>query len=312
MLSLIELYLKILDFFANLISQDKLVNKNIDLNSNAKAVSDRIVYIALNNNYELCTVKSDGTGKKVLHKSEYKLNEPSWSPDNKYIVFSEDNIVGDAELYIIDAQGNNLQKLTNHRESLWGSTWSPDGKQIAYHCYGRLGWKIYILSLETKTTKMVKRSIRAMLYAAWAPDSKKIVFKYNVREKENDENWHLYSINIDGSDFKRITTPANVNCFPSWAPDGKKIAFWIQKDSIWELYSINPDGTEFKQITKNINLFSKSMCRASWSPNSDLLAISVSSDPDSVDLKIITPEGNLVSKLNLDDFYNFDPDWSNS
>ena len=39
---------------------------------------------------------------------------------------------GNSEIYVMDADGGNLQRLTNHPDSDFHPSWSPDGKQITF------------------------------------------------------------------------------------------------------------------------------------------------------------------------------------
>ena len=47
---------------------------------------------------------------------------PSWSPDGNRIVF-ESWRDGNVEIYVMDADGGNLQNLTNHRRGDFSPAW---------------------------------------------------------------------------------------------------------------------------------------------------------------------------------------------
>jgi TolB protein len=84
-------------------------------------------------------VNADGSNwTKLTDKLECRAL--SWSPDGKRIAFISGNTdsselyIG-SELYIMDANGSNLTKLTNLSttgEFPMSLTWSPDGQQIAF------------------------------------------------------------------------------------------------------------------------------------------------------------------------------------
>ena len=61
-----------------------------------------------------------------------------WSADGSRIVFerqSSPNTPGyDFDLWIVDADGTNLRRLTEVPNlNVWNPSWSPNGKQVAYH-----------------------------------------------------------------------------------------------------------------------------------------------------------------------------------
>ena len=63
---------------------------------------------------------------------------PSWSPDGRRLVFDaspdgrDDTSGGQWELWIVEADGSNLQRLTNDTANDWGPSWSRDGRTIAF------------------------------------------------------------------------------------------------------------------------------------------------------------------------------------
>ena len=65
------------------------------------------------------TVKIDG------------LTTPSWSPDGKQLVFTGYD-GGFSDLFIVNADGSGLKRLTNDQYADLHPAWSPDGKSIAF------------------------------------------------------------------------------------------------------------------------------------------------------------------------------------
>jgi Tol biopolymer transport system component len=59
------------------------------------------------------------------------LNNPSWSPDGRYIVFSG-LVEGIGNLYKLDLETDEVIKLTNDRFSYIHPSWSPDGRYLAF------------------------------------------------------------------------------------------------------------------------------------------------------------------------------------
>lgn len=85
------------------------------------------------NGYSLIIAAQDGSSRKTIGIGESKLAwEPTWSPDGKYIAFTDDDVriqVIDTEsgaLHTADIGGNNLER------GRLGLTWSPDSKWLAY------------------------------------------------------------------------------------------------------------------------------------------------------------------------------------
>ena len=66
------------------------------------------------------------------------------------IAFVSDRDGHSREIYVMDDDGNNPQRLTNSPEDKWGPSWSPDGKRIVYSS-GDGDWEkvdIYVMEVD--------------------------------------------------------------------------------------------------------------------------------------------------------------------
>src|SRR5207248_7885020 len=59
------------------------------------------------------------------------LTTPSWSPDGKELVFSGYD-GGISDLFVVNADGSGLHRLTNDKYADLQPSWAPDGKTIAF------------------------------------------------------------------------------------------------------------------------------------------------------------------------------------
>ncbi len=159
--------------------------------------------------FDIYSIGTNGEGIKKLTHILSLFWDLSLSPDGKNIVFSEfcnDNY----EIFIMDKDGNNKKKLTNNSVRDCASTWSPDGKKIAYVSDGML----YLMNPDGKNqVKLIDKTQCYVSYGVWSPDGKKIAF---VAEGD------IYTIDIDGKNLKNLTnTPDWDESCPSWRPIAK-------------------------------------------------------------------------------------------
>jgi Tol biopolymer transport system component len=79
------------------------------------------------------TIKLDGLEQRRLINSPGLDGFSAWSPDGRRIAFTSDRNSGNWELYVMNSDGTEQQRLTNTLEKDEGvPSWSPDGEKIAY------------------------------------------------------------------------------------------------------------------------------------------------------------------------------------
>ena len=83
----------------------------------------------------ISTAAIDGTGQRVLDPG-VDAASPAWSPDGSRIAFSGTRN-GNIDIYVMDADGSNLRRLTTDPNDDLHPSWSPDGTRIVYDS-GRL------------------------------------------------------------------------------------------------------------------------------------------------------------------------------
>ena len=117
---------------------------------------ERIVFTS---DREIYVIDADGGNQRKLgqnDENDVKDYSPSWSPDGKRIVFSSErdgHFVDDHgnitnEIYVMDADGGNQQRLTENRREDWYPSWSPDGRRIAFSSERDGSAEIYVMDAD--------------------------------------------------------------------------------------------------------------------------------------------------------------------
>jgi TolB protein len=86
---------------------------------------DRIAFSGMiDEQINIYTINSDGSNLRRLTCNQNKNEEPCWSPDGRYIVFSS-NRDGGYHLYIMNANGQNQRRITFSIGGETSPSWSP-------------------------------------------------------------------------------------------------------------------------------------------------------------------------------------------
>ncbi|MCA9717217.1 MAG: PD40 domain-containing protein, partial [Myxococcales bacterium] len=106
--------------------------------------------------------------------------EPAVSPDGQRIAFVSSRD-GDAELYLMQADGSRPHRLTNRPGDDTAPSWSPDGRALAFTRADADGSRVFLLALEGADVAGEPRPLRSSAPArgedrdvSWSPDGARI------------------------------------------------------------------------------------------------------------------------------------------
>lgn len=174
-------------------------------------------------NFDIYTIKPDGTDLRRLTDAPGNDQFPSWSPDAKRIVFSSDRD-GQNEIYVMNVDGSNQHRIAAHSEEDLVPRWSHDGKLIAFFST-RDGKGIFVMNPDgSNVRKVITNENITFDYGAfrlaWSPDDRMLAY---TAGEPGDQTWYLYVINLDGTLVQRFSdlSAAEWKWFDSFSPDGR-------------------------------------------------------------------------------------------
>jgi Tol biopolymer transport system component len=82
--------------------------------------------------FDLYTVRPDGSDVEQLTNDEAAEHESGWSPDGSQIVFAEGETDLSQDVFVMNADGSDVRRLTGWEGLDLFPVWSPDGRWIAF------------------------------------------------------------------------------------------------------------------------------------------------------------------------------------
>jgi TolB protein len=171
---------------------------------------------------------------------------PAWSSDGAHLAFSSDRAAGDSEIYVSDATGGGIRRLTSFRGPDVSPTWNPKtNSQIAW-VSGRSGLpQIYIMDSDGANVQRMTDGGYATS-PSWSPNGQFLAFAWDRKYGPGAPGGQdIYIMDVASHRWIQLTHEAGRNDFPSWSPDGRHIVF--QRDG--QIWTMLADGTEPQALT---------------------------------------------------------------
>lgn len=169
---------------------------------------------------------------------------------------------GTKELHLMDWDGFNTQRLTNHRAIMLSPDVAPNGKAVLFTSYKRGNPDIYVRQLSEGTESLLSGRKGLNITGAWSPDGKQVAVTLSM-----DGSTDIYLLDTQGRNPQRLTHGAGANISPTWSPDSKQIAFISDRHGKPNLFVMNRDGSHVRKLAGGAYL-----ATPSWSPKGDQVA----------------------------------------
>ncbi len=171
---------------------------------------------------------------------------PAWSPDGKQIVFTS-SLSGDPELYVADADGGHLHRITFATGVSTSAAWNPKtGKQLVFVSDRAGDPALYLSDADgSNPEKLNMPDMGYVIDPAWSPNGQLVAFSW----RRPSGNYDIYLMDVASRQLLELTKDAGRNERPSWAPDGRHLVFESTRSGSRQIWSMLADGTQARQLT---------------------------------------------------------------
>ncbi|MBW3018755.1 hypothetical protein KY329_01045 [Candidatus Woesearchaeota archaeon] len=196
-------------------------------------------------NYDVWIMQIDGSGQtNVTDSSGTWDGMPSFDPTGTQLVFS--SLEGDYELFTINTDGTNRQKITNNAYNDLYPAWSPDGTQIACTRYlTSTNGEIYLINIPGPGETRLTNNALDDWASHWDPTSSTLTFM-----SERSGFSRVYTMERSGANQTMVTSGTAWEDHPSFSPGGTRIVYASDASGLnIDIWDIRPDGTDERRQT---------------------------------------------------------------
>jgi hypothetical protein len=189
--------------------------------------------------------------------------DAAWSADGRRIAFMSERD-GNAEIYVMNADGSGQTRLTNDPGFDADPTFSPDG-QIAFNSTRDGNPEIYVMNGDGTGQTRLTFDPATDRQADWSPNGDFIAFESN-----RSGNFDLYAMSRNGGGLTQLTFDPDDDAEASWQPDSTRIAYTSGPEGGASVFILVPGTPGRTRLTTGFGDWHF----PAWSPDAKQIAFS--------------------------------------
>ncbi|HTN44230.1 MAG TPA: DPP IV N-terminal domain-containing protein [Nitrospiria bacterium] len=199
-------------------------------------------------NWDIWTIRRDGTGLKQITHEPSNERFPSWSPDGARLAYASDR-GGNWDIWSMNLDGTDHRQLTVYNGLDIAPVWSPDGKRIAFVSSRSMDVLVWVMDADGGNVQGMPNIRCGDWVSAWSPDARSVAAVSSMRGRSD-----IWLIDTRDRTIKQLTqkTETRRDFLPAWSPDGTRIAFVSERNGHRDVWVMDRDGNNERRLGRNV------------------------------------------------------------
>lgn len=173
------------------------------------------------------------------------------------------NRTGHWEIWLMDWDGTNQRRISNHNQLAILPSWSPDNDRMVYTLFADGRSEMQIINRLGGGRIHIRTNLGLNTSATFSPLSNDIAFVGSLAG-----NPDIYIVRDDGSNLRRLTSSYSIESTPEWSPNGRQISFTSGRSGTPQIYVMDAEGTNVQRQSFEGDWNDD----ATWSPDGEQIA----------------------------------------
>jgi TolB protein len=163
--------------------------------------------------YRIYIANLDGAGAHLVSLSKSIQVEPKVNPKNPALIAFTSDRAGMPQIYIMNSDGGDPERLSNGVGEAVNPSWNPDGEHLAFawtQGFEPGGFNIFVMEVASQQYIQVTKAAGKNETPSWAPDGAHIAFSSN-----RSGSFQIWTTLPDGNQIRQLTAQGS-NSSPTW------------------------------------------------------------------------------------------------
>lgn len=203
------------------------------------------------------------------------------------------------ELWIVQPNGGEPQRLGGTSSVVSRPSWSLDGKHVLYTERSNARADLYLLPVGGGRKTLLSREPGMNADARLSPDGASIALTLT-----RDGNSEIYT--LSNGRFTRLTNAWQLDSAPVWSPNGDRLAFVSARLGATEIFAMDRDGNNVEPLT-GLGLNAQS---PDWSPDGERIVFSARDGEKKSDIWTVDVKTRAVVRISTGAGLETEPSFS--